>query len=61
MKYLIDASAFYPLLQVSTKVHEIIVNGAMLGLTLYKLGNHYNISSIRISERYSNANKRNSP
>jgi predicted nucleic acid-binding protein len=39
MKYLIDASAFYPLLQVPTKAREILINGAMLDLTLYELGN----------------------
>ncbi|MEM2896816.1 MAG: type II toxin-antitoxin system VapC family toxin [Candidatus Bathyarchaeia archaeon] len=39
MIYLIDASAFYPLLQVPAKAREIVVNGAILDLTLYELGN----------------------
>jgi|BEDMetMinimDraft_2_1075160.scaffolds.fasta_scaffold11633_1 Predicted nucleic acid-binding protein, contains PIN domain len=37
--YIVDASAFYSLIQSPNKYSELIINGAVLDLTLYELGN----------------------
>gem|GEM_PF-4534329 len=37
--YIVEASAFYSLIQFPSKYIELIINGVVLDLTLYELGN----------------------